>query len=87
MLFEETELSNDDDDDDDDDDDNHTQFCNNTAKNSEQYSQNKLGSLATHEIEIVCNRLALYRLEFLTMLCSFRMLCFIIPERPHKKRE
>lgn len=42
MLFEETELSN------DDDDDNHTQFCNNTAKNSEQYSQNKLGSLATH---------------------------------------
>ena len=52
MLFEETELSNDDDDDDDDDDDNHTQFCNNTAKNSEQYSQNKLGSLATH---VVCN--------------------------------
>ena len=47
MLFEETEHSNDDDDD-DDDDDNHTQFCNNTAKNSEQYSQNKLGSLATH---------------------------------------
>ena len=45
MLFKETELSNDDD---DDDDDNHTQFCNNTAKNSEQYSQNKLGSLATH---------------------------------------
>ena len=85
MLFEETELSNDDDDD-DDDDDNHTQFCNNTAKNSEQYSQNKLGSLATH-VEIVLNRLALYRLEFLTMLCSFRMLCFIIPERPHKKRE
>ena len=85
MLFEETELSNDDDD--DDDDDYHTQFCNNTAKNSEQYSQNKLGSLATHEIEIVCNRLALYRMEFLTMLCSFRMLCFIIPERPHKKRE
>ena len=85
MLFEETELSNDDDD--DDDDDNHTQFCNNTAKNSEQYSQNKLGSLATNEIEIVCNRLALYRLEFLPMLCSFRMLCFIIPERPHKKRE
>ena len=84
MLFEETELSNDDDD--DDDDDNHTQFCNNTAKNSEQYSQNKLGSLATH-VEIVCNRLALYRLEFLTMLCSFRMLYFIIPERPHKKRE
>lgn len=80
MLFEETELSN------DDDDDNHTQFCNNTAKNSEQYSQNKLGSLATH-VEIVFNRLALYRLEFLTMLCSFRMLCFIIPERPHKKRE
>ena len=48
MLFEETKLSNDDDDDDDDDDDNHTQFCNNTAKNSEQYSQKKLGSLATH---------------------------------------
>ena len=85
MLFEETELSNDDDDD-DDDDDNHTQFCNNTAKNSEQYSQNKLGSLATH-VEIVFNRLALYQLEFLTTLCSFRMLSFIIPERPHKKRE
>ena len=45
MLFEETELHNDAD---DDYDDNRTHSATTLQKNSEQYSQNKLGSLAAH---------------------------------------